>query len=263
MWFSVNILSILLYALAASSQYAALVRPARAAQWLLLGCGVAAVLLHGAALYHWIDIEHGQNLSTMNLFSMVTWLVAILTLGVTLRQPSGSLGLIIFPLAGFSIVLAMLAPGHHVIDTSADPRQLIHILLSVLTFSVLVMAALQAVLLSFQQHRLRDKNGNGFLYKLPPLETMESMLFQLIMLGFLLLTVLLTSSFYFYHEQLWQGFLQKSLFATGAWVMFAVLLVGRQLLGWRGKKAVYCTLSGIGLLVLTYISSSFIIGCVS
>lgn len=258
MWFLVNIASVLLYTTAASSQYLALVRPRSYSKKLILPLGLVAVALHGFALYHEIEIGIGQNLTALNLFSLVTWLVAVLTLATAVFKPVANLGLIIFPLAAFSMILAISAPGQHIIDTGADPRQLVHILLSVLTFSILVMAALQAMLLAYQQHRLRTKQ----FYQLPPLETMEKLLFQLIMLGFLFLTVLLITSFYFYHAVLWQRFLQKSVFASAAWLMFAVLLLGRQVLGWRGKKAVYCTLAGIGLLILTYISTSVLIGSV-
>lgn len=263
MWLIVNILTVLLYTGAALMQYRALNGTVRQARSSLFGFGFLAVTAHALMLYHWIDVGGGQNLSPLNLFSLVSWLVATLLMIFALSKPLENLSVFIFPLAAFSILLVMVLPTSHVVDTGRDPKQLVHILLSVLSFSVLVMAAVQALLVAIQQHRLRFKQGSGLWHKLPALETMEAMLFQLISLGFVLLTILLATSFTFYHALLWQGFWQKSLFACAAWLTFATLLTGRRIFGWHGKKAIYCTLGGIALLFLTYISSTVIIGSVT
>jgi ABC-type uncharacterized transport system permease subunit len=44
-----------------------------------------------------------------------------------------------------------------------------------------------------------------------------------------------------------------------AWVIFAVLLVGRRLYGWRGRVAVRLTLAGFVFLVLAYFGSKFVL----
>jgi hypothetical protein len=42
----------------------------------------------------------------------------------------------------------------------------------------------QSVLLKIQEKHLHDKKINGFINKLPPLQTMESLLFQSLRIGF-------------------------------------------------------------------------------
>ena len=86
---------------------------------------------------------------------------------------------------------------------------------------------------------------------MPPLLTMESMLFRLIALGFALLTLTLASGA-IYSETLFgqaMKFNHKTLFAIISWLIFAALLCGRYLYGWRGRQALRWTLSGFASLL--------------
>ena len=51
----------------------------------------------------------------------------------------------------------------------------------------------------------------------------------------------------------------KTVFSLLAWFTFALLLVGRSRLGWRGKRAVRMLYIGSGLLLLAYAGSRFVI----
>ncbi len=130
-----------------------------------------------------------------------------------------------------------------------------HILTAVAAFSVLGMAALQTVLLRIQEGLLRRNYAGTLIQKLPPLETMERLLFQMIGLGFFLLTVVLCSSLYFFHHLLAPPLLQKTILVIIIWCIFAVLLAGRCFFGWRGRKIVYYTFSGFILLTVVYFGS--------
>lgn len=216
--------------------------------WVLI-LGFIAVLLHAGLLHNWIDVDAGQNLTRFNILSLVAWLVALLALVMGLTKPIENIVLFIFPLAAMSIVLDVIMPGEHVLQTGGNLRQLFHILLSISAFSVLSLAGLQAILLAMQERRLRVKHTLGIWRAVPPLETMEDLMFQIIAFGFFLLTVLILSSIYFYHALLFGVMLNKTILAATAWVIFAGLLLARLFLGWRGKKTIYGTLGGQFLLL--------------
>ncbi|MBX9585754.1 MAG: cytochrome c biogenesis protein CcsA [Gammaproteobacteria bacterium] len=132
------------------------------------------------------------------------------------------------------------------------PTGLLHIFLAVLTTAVFAFAGVQALLLALQDRQLHQKMQINWLDKLPPLERMEALLFQMIWGGFLLLTALLISSIYYYHDSVWSHFFSKTILACVSWIIFVILILGRKLLGWRGRKALYCTAMGIGLVLLLY-----------
>jgi ABC-type uncharacterized transport system permease subunit len=247
-----NMLTLLLYSLAAAMQWVSSARLGLPSKKLMMLFALPAILGHAYLLHYAIDTQLGQNLSVLNLASLACWLMMLMFTLLVLLKPVEKLGLILFPLAAFSVVLAFWIPGQHVIATANDLRSLLHILLAVVTFSVLAFAGIQAILLALQDRQLRAKNQWGWLNKMPPLETMENLLFQMIGCGFLLLTALLLSSFYFYHAALWTQFFSKALVTGIAWLVFAVLILGRKFLGWRGKKALYCTAFGVMLVLLLY-----------
>lgn len=221
--------------------------------------GYIAISLHGLLLYWWVDTATGQNLAFFNMISLMTWLVAVLVMFAALYKSVDGLIILICPLAGISILLVMFFPAENVIDTGANPKQLIHILLAVLTVSVLCVAALQAILLALQEYQLRYKRGIWWWKNFPPLETMETFLFQMIGFGFALLSIVIVTSLSFFHALLVHQMAQKAVIVVLAWFVFAGLIVGRCFFGWRGRKAIYGTLSGVGLLILAYWSSKLIL----
>jgi ABC-type uncharacterized transport system permease subunit len=162
--------------------------------------------------------------------------------------------LFIFPLAIGSILAILFFPHYYILDTSNHPKELFHILISILAFSFLCIAALQAVFLAIQEYSFRHKQ-TGLMQVLPPLVTMETFLFQTIWIGFILLTIVLITSILFF-DTVFTGYLfQKTLLTFISWVIFAILLFGRHIAGWRGKIAIRGTLLGFGVLILAYFSS--------
>lgn len=223
----------------------------------LYGFSLIAVTMHGYLLYHWIDLNAGQNLTQFNLLSLATWVTILFVLLLTLQKPLAYLEIVLFPLAAASIFLASLHQSPHIIQTANDPKQIMHIFLSVITFSILCIAGLQAVTLAIQEKLIRHTHWatHGFF---PPIETMEKVLFQMIATGSLLLSCLLISSIYFFHTILLEQFLQKTVLTFIAWLVFTLLLIGRQYFGWRGRKAIYWTLSGVALISIIYYGSMII-----
>ncbi|MCH9769840.1 MAG: cytochrome c biogenesis protein CcsA [Gammaproteobacteria bacterium] len=249
------------YALAALLQALALPCPRTEAKWLSVFLGLVAVCLHALMLHTWIDLPGGQNLNFFNLLSLGLWLVAIIVIVMEMFKSVEILAVIALPLAAISIVLAHSFPQILILRTSTNLSALFHIILSILTFSVLCVAGLFAVLLWLQDIALRYRPSSVLINKLPPLQTVEHLLFQAIAFGFVLLTVLLVSSFYFYHDLLWQQtwLWSKSLLAIIAWLIFLILLIGRWRLGWRGRKVIIYTLTALVLLVVVYLGSRYLL----
>lgn len=221
--------------------------------------GTLALLLHACLLHSWIDTTQGQNLSYPNLISLILWLVALLTLLTNIRLPLLNLMRILFPLAGLSILTVALFPSIHLVQTQQNPHMLIHVLLSLVTASVLSIAACQALFLALQDYALRDKQTT-LLQWLPPLQTMEAFLFQTIALGFILLSLLSISSIVWLGNLFTPSLWQASLLTSLSWLIFAILLLGHYVAGWRGKIAIRSTLCSFVLLILAYASIHILTG---
>lgn len=224
-----------------------------------IAVGMGAMTLHGLVLYTTVLTLDGVNLSFFHATSLLTWMVALLVLVTSIYRPIENLAIAVLPLAAFSTLLALVFPG---INTVLDDRQTgleIHILISVLAFSVLTIAAIQAALLAIQNNHLRTRRPGGFIRMLPPLETMEALLFNMIGLGFALQTLSLISGFAFLEDMFLQHKAHHTILSLTAWLVFAILLWGRFRFGWRGRMAVRWTGGGFFVLLLAYLGSKLVL----
>lgn len=252
-------LTTLLYAFASLWQGMAILgkNPSKIILWLI---GLPAICFHAYLLYKWIDIGFGQNLYLLNVFSLIVWMGAGLVLISSFKKPVQNLFIFIFPLAIVSILLVNQFPGMYVIDTGHHLSQFVHVVFSTLALSVLGVAAFQAVLLLLQDIFLRSKQSNVFLRILPPVETLESLLFEIIGLGFILLGIVLLISIITYPSLNTKDLTHSPYLAILAWIVFAILLWGHYRLGWRGRTAIRWTMGGVAILVLSYFGNLFLAG---
>lgn len=219
---------------------------------------IIALVIHSVLLHRWIDTAAGQNLTLFNLYSLVIWCTAVITFIVGIAKPMEYLKIIIYSLAFISILLVEGFPGSQLIEAGNDPRQLFHILVSTAAISVFYLAGLLALMLSIQEYQLRHKRLSCLLRNLPSLETIETLLFQTLTVGFIMLTGLLASSFWYYHADIDVILLRKACFSILAWLIFAVLFLGRTLYGWRGQVVARWTIGGVLLVTAIYFGSQFL-----
>lgn len=221
--------------------------------------GLGAVVLHGWTLYPLLATPRGLSLGFFNAASLVGGLTALLLLISSLRRPLENLGIALLPMAALSIALMFAYPSHRVLNDTSNWQLDLHILLSILAYSLLVIAALQAMLLAVQDRQLRNRHPGGLIRALPPLQTMESLLFQLIGVGFILLSMALLTGIFFLEDIFAQHLVHKTVLALVAWLVFATLLWGHWRFGWRGRIAIRWTLGGFGFLMLAYFGSKLVL----
>lgn len=231
-------------------------RPPRSLGLLL---GFAGLLLHGLLLYHELFTAHGLNLSFFNAVSLAAWTVAALLLVSSLSKPVENLGILALPLAAITVLLDLRFPGSHLLGEHAGIELRLHVLTSMLAYSLLMLASAQAILLAIQDTHLRHHHPGGFIRALPPLQTMESLLFEMITLGFVLLSIALATGFLYLEDMFAQHLVHKTVLSIVAWMTFATLLWGRYRFGWRGRKAIRWTLVGFAVLMLAYFGSKAVI----
>jgi ABC-type uncharacterized transport system permease subunit len=226
----------------------------------ILSVAWLAAALHALALLSLYTAAGGLNFSFLGAMSAVAWIIAAIVLLAAFFKPVDKLGLVVFPLAAIILLLKLLVPEEpHLVRDRSWPMTA-HILTSMLAYSLLNIAAIQAVLLAFQDWCLRRRHAGGLLVRsLPPLQTMEALLFQLIGAGFVLLSASLVTGFLFLENMFAQHLAHKTVLSILAWLVFAILLLGRMYSGWRGQIAIRWTLGGFLSLMLAYFGSKMVL----
>ncbi|MDZ7662485.1 cytochrome C assembly family protein [Thiohalophilus sp.] len=257
-----GVAGILLYLLAGGLLWQRLLGGAEARQAARsrpLLVGLVAVVLHGIMLGQLLWTDAGLDVGFYTIFTLVGWLVALLLLLSAFTRPVESLGIMVLPFTALTVLLRLLSDEHQHLSHTLTPGLEFHILISILAYSLLSIAVVQAILLYFQEAHLHNKQPGGILRALPPLETMETMLFQMIGLGFIVLSISLISGGFYLEDLFAQQLVHKTVLSIIAWILFAILLWGRVQFGWRGRVAIRWTIAAFIALMLAYFGSKFVI----
>ncbi|PCE28352.1 ABC transporter permease [Paraburkholderia acidicola] len=237
---------------------------------------VVALLAHGALLHTTIFPQNAMVFGFAFALSAMFWLGVGIYWIESLFFPLDGLRLLVLPLACVASLLPLGFGGVRVLSYSAAPLFKLHFLIANIAYGLFAIAALHAVLMLLVERRLHAMRGSGsaprpgaasdndwlssWLDSLPPLLTLEKLLFRLIAAGFVLLTLTLVSGILF-SEQLVDRALRldhKTVFAILSWLMFGALLTARKVSGWRGRAALRWVLASFVALLLAYVGSRFV-----
>jgi ABC-type uncharacterized transport system permease subunit len=217
--------------------------------------------LHAWLLYGDLFADGLLDLGLVNSISLILWLTMLVYWIGRLFYPIASLQTLVLPLAAIGVLLPALFPAAHGKQHPASLAFEAHVAMSMLAYSLFTIAVLHAGLMSLVEKRLHHAMLPAALRELPPLLTMEKLLFHIIGAGFVLLTLTLVSGMVFSQElygKPWP-FTHMMLFGVTSWLVFGILLAGHHVYGWRGRMAIRWTVSGFVFLVLAYVGTKFVL----
>lgn len=162
-------------------------------------------------------------------------------------------------LGSFCIILSLFFPGG-VLPPASSGWLALHWALGLSAYGLFAAAVEHAWLIGRAEHQVRlAKTQNPRI----PLLTLERLMFRFVAAGFALLTLTLLAGLLF-GEQLYGSsgmgwhWDHKHVFTVLSWLIFAILLLGRHYLGWRGKRATQMVYAGAACLLLGYAGSRFV-----
>lgn len=219
--------------------------------------GSIALALHTLSIYGVLHQNSGINLSVFSIGSLISWLVTALVLLSSLRQSIDNLFVAVFPMSAITALFSFLLGINA--GKAYDAGLISHILLSILSYSIFTIATIQAFLLSRQESALKHHHTRGLVSSLPPLQTMERLLFEMISTGLILLTASLITGFLVFDDLFAQQLVHKTALSILAWILYATLLFGRFTFGWRSQTAVRWTIGSFLVLALGFFGSKAVI----
>jgi ABC-type uncharacterized transport system permease subunit len=248
-----------LYLVGALAQINAVVRPTHASTRAFLPVFVLAAAAHAVTVFLVMNRPDGVDLGLFAMISLVALVLSVFVIVASLFQPVENLLMLVAPFAAIAVGASLLFPDKAIPHHEFPEGLLTHALLSVLAYTVLALAACQSLALALQERLIKRHRAMSLIRVLPPIQTMESLLFQQIWAGFVLLTLSIGSGFLFLTDMFAQRVVHHTVLSSASWVVFLLLIVGRHLFGWRGTTAIRWTLAGFALLVLAYFGSKFVI----
>ena len=209
-------------------------------------------------LNHNVFTPAGVDLNFYNSLIITAFVVNVLLIVMSCFKSIEHAGLLVLPITLVSLTLSM--GSHHMASTpSMNAGMQLHIITSMVAFSILGLAAVQAILLFFQERSLHNHSSVFLLRSLPSLHESEAQLFQFITTGMVILTLSLSTGFVFIEDIFAQHLAHKTTLSCIAWLVFLILIIGRIKFGWRGQTAIKWALGGFSFLILAYYGSKFVL----
>ncbi len=254
-----SLIAIALYLASTGLQIRAVAKNAKPSMRLVAALAAPAIVLHAMGVHAQIDFPGGINLNLFSVASLTALIMVTLVMALSAVQPVPSLLVVLFPLSALTLSASLVVEPAPRAVAASEAGLGTHILVSILAYSVLMMAAIQSIVLGFVERSIRRRSNILLVRILPSLETMERLLFAMIWAGFVGLTAAIVSGFLHLDDMFAQQVVHHTVLSCLSWALYGGLLAGRQWLGWRGASAVRWTVTAFSFLLLGYFGSKFVL----
>ncbi|WP_455425458.1 inner membrane protein YpjD [Dryocola sp. LX212] len=249
------ILALVAYSVSLALIIPGLLRKNSAWRRLAILSATIALISHALALESRIFTgDGGQNLSLLNVGSLVSLMICTVMTIVASRNRGWLLLPIVYAFALINLALASFMPNEFITHLEATPGMMIHIGLALFAYATLIIAALYALQLAWIDYQLKNKKL-AFSAEMPPLMVIERKMFHITQVGVVLLTLTLSTGLFYMHNLFSMENVDKAVLSILAWFVYVVLLWGHYHEGWRGRRVVWFNVAGAAILTLAYFGS--------
>jgi ABC-type uncharacterized transport system permease subunit len=227
------------------------------------------LLVHGIQLHDSVFTPEGFVFGFAQDLSLIAWVGLAFYWFQSWFLPISSLRWLVLCFALICSALPAIFSGTLISPKAvSDPWFKGHFIVATISVGLLSLAAMHAMLMSIQDRALHrqlaiipNSRIAHWLEDLPPLMTMESLLFNLLYVGVALLSLTVFSGLLFSQALFGKPlvFDHKTIFALISWLLFSGLLIARWRVGLRGRVAVRWVLSAYTALLLAYVGSRFVL----
>ena len=216
---------------------------------------VLAIILHVYSLFPIFE-DNSVNLSLYYALSVVAFIISFFLYFSSILGNTQYLGIIILPIVSFVFLLNFTNVP---VNISLNNFLFAHVILSLISYSILCLSAAQSLILKIQEKKLQKNKPIGFIGSLPSLDIMDKLLFKLLALGVIFLSLSLLSGLIFLEDIFAQHLAHKTILSIIAWFIFIYLIFSRSKYGYRGTKAANITLVGFFILFLSYFGTKTVL----
>lgn len=221
----------------------------------------AALTAHGAALLMPVIQDKILIMGFGYSISLIVWMMLFIYFVGSFFYSLRGLQLLLYPCAVMMLFLGLVFPGKFIGYKIADLPFMLHIGASLFAYGLFGIATLLSVLTILLHRSLHRRSFSKFTGFLPPLLSLERLMFQTMLAGFILLTYSVVSGTFFAEAVFGKPmtFTHKTVFGILSWLIYGGLLLKHGMTSWRGKNVAVWTIIGFVSLMIAYIGSKFVL----
>lgn len=210
---------------------------------------------------HVLGIGHAPMSNFYESLIFFAWAAMLFYWIVEWRTRNRSLGTFVVPVAFLLMAFASLSPAvDHRIQPLIPALQsnwlTVHVLTCFLGYAAFTAAFGLGVMFFLKRHG----GSSRFIGLIPAAEDLDELMYQSVVLGFVLLTLgIMTGSVWAHYA--WGAYWSwdpKETWSLITWLVYAALLHARYVRGWRGGRIALLSVVGFGAVLITYLGVNYL-----
>ncbi len=235
-------------------------KPGQIARWVLLG---GALIQFVSFILRYTQLGYTPVTNMHESLAFFAWCLVVIFLLFDLRYRLSVMG-------AFSSVLAVITMlGSGIAPRAVEPLNPalnswwfpLHVTFAFLGNAAFALAFGAGVMYLLQDRMLKSKRFSTLYYRLPSLDTLDSINYRALTFGFPLMTLGIISGAA-WAESVWGTYWSwdpKETWALMTWFVYAALLHGRLSIGWRGRRAAIFAIIGFICLLFTFLGANLLL----
>jgi cytochrome c-type biogenesis protein CcsB len=222
-------------------------------------------------LYRWVEsynlgIGHAPLSNLYESLIFFAWTMILLYALVEWRTKNRSIGVFITPIAFLTMAYASFSPGissriQPLVPALKSNWLIAHVVTCFFGYAAFGLAFCLSLMYLLKRMDSPEKR-NIFLKLIPGSSLLDEMSYQMVVIGFLLLTLGIITGSVWAHSA-WGSYWSwdpKETWSLITWLVYAALLHSRMVRGWQGKRLAILSIIGFSCVLFTYFGVNYLAG---
>jgi len=213
-----------------------------------------------------LGIGHAPLSNLYESLIFFAWTIVLLYLLIEWRTKNRSLGAFATPLAFLAMAYASYSPTissriQPLVPALKSNWLIAHVLTCFFGYAAFGLA-FGLSLMYLLKKREKPQGSNLFIRIIPESSILDDMSYQMVVIGFLLLTLGIITGSVWAHSA-WGSYWSwdpKETWSLITWLVYAALLHSRMVRGWRGNKLALLCIIGFSCVLFTYFGVNYLAG---
>jgi len=228
-------------------------------------CGhTAGIIMRWVESYK-LGIGHAPFSNMYESLIFFSWVICIFYIIVEKKYGNRVIGAFIIPLSFWAMAYASLSPNisdriQPLLPALQSNWLIAHVISCFIGYAAFALAFCISIMYLLKE--IDKESKNSFLALFPKSEILNELNYQLIMFGFLFLTVGIITGAVWANSawgRYW-GWDPKETWSLITWFVYAILLHARMMRGWDGKRIAYLSILGFIAVLFTYFGVNYLPG---
>ncbi|OGP50061.1 MAG: c-type cytochrome biogenesis protein CcsB [Deltaproteobacteria bacterium RBG_13_43_22] len=226
----------------------------------------------GAIILRWVEsyqmeIGHAPLSNLYESLIFFSWTIALIYIWIEWKTKSRAIGVFATPFAFLAMAYASFSPN---MNTRIQPLLpalqsnwlIAHVITCFLGYAAFAVSCSLSIMYLIKKPRTGKKKDNqGLLSFFPGIPVLDELVYQTIIIGFLLLTVGIATGAIWAHSA-WGTYWSwdpKETWSLITWLLYAALLHARMVKGWYGTRIAWLSIIGFACVLFTYFGVNFLL----